>query len=934
MPGKVVYWFCCLLIVFFVGKILAEDESWIYRLNVQSFLGDGSGHLTVNKDGSYHFISLANLWSLFIIDGEYCYPNCRGTIKNKPLKFYIAHFTPIYEIFEISMNETGLFFQIENCSQTIHESESVHFSALNFINLPANICIAENHVQHVSFQCPESREGADYCGRLPPTTAPIEPYHLCIDERNGHAEADLDFTMSSIITYEIIPNYMLDKGSNFSIDGVICAEPFCSGTLSGPTSMDYFDYGTVLRFEPQNGDSGMVLFTLNKDSFFHEICKCETRKICENGEVIFVSTLCPRADDEPPRYCQRSDVSCGTTSPSIETTIDGYTPEETTTTKAETGTNTIKSTLRDDKGASGDKEMHLIMVNVDNVLQAGDQAFEQDYEAYGQEHATARIMSAMHLASVNANHDVDFMLGTNMGYASRKLNRTKCETFGIVDRGEGEDFALDPDAADGNAKGDGAIQIPADFLCSTSATHSVLTIIRNRRPFVGGRKYNTISQKKTPVATFAQTNRAVDPDPNKDFLIPPAPNKCDKQQYLQDTGSVFTASAIDGTNPDELVYIRKAGATSRYKITANIRIDTSKYLRPLHGDYKVSWWDTTELSWADDQECTIVSHKKGQLIAECDHLTDFTLLVDGVVNDPCLCDDTLIVIGYIITSASIICLFIMLTGSILAYFHTLRRYYIIRKIAGSSLQRRNKLTLLYNITLFLFYLVFTIFSDQKISGDACDVFGAISYILLMGCILLTVFQALRTVSLFYSDREFMGKFLRFTQSFTITVVACYGTPTVLTIFLFTMTNFFQRQDGYCWIRSDYIIYGIVIPLSFLLLNAIVCTLLVVRRLFCMGTSSSRMLLSKNHISQRVVTILLMQLTLGTPWILQYLAIFHPRTTVWHYLFTIVNGSQGVLIFLLWLYRRWRQQVTGRAKRSTAKEFTRETFVENVSTISD
>ena len=69
--------------------------------------------------------------------------------------------------------------------------------------------------------------------------------------------------------------------------------------------------------------------------------------------------------------------------------------------------------------------------------------------------------------------------------------------------------------------------------------------------------------------------------------------------------------------------------------------------------------------------------------------------------------------------------------------------------------------------------------------------------------------------------------------------------------------------------------------------------------------------------EKLIVLILMQITLGAPWvrlkpffslyifhlqILQYFSLFSPNLSIWHYLFTIVNGSQGILLGVLHLYR--------------------------------
>lgn len=78
----------------------------------------------------------------------------------------------------------------------------------------------------------------------------------------------------------------------------------------------------------------------------------------------------------------------------------------------------------------------------------------------------------------------------------------------------------------------------------------------------------------------------------------------------------------------------------------------------LHGKFKVSWW--TGSKWASDKTCA-VTDKGSYHEARCNHLTDFTLLIDGAQTDPILCDKALSAFGYTTNGGSILSLIILNT---------------------------------------------------------------------------------------------------------------------------------------------------------------------------------------------------------------------------------------------------------------------------------
>lgn len=78
---------------------------------------------------------------------------------------------------------------------------------------------------------------------------------------------------------------------------------------------------------------------------------------------------------------------------------------------------------------------------------------------------------------------------------------------------------------------------------------------------------------------------------------------------------------------------------------------------------------------------------------------------------------------------------------------------------------------------------------------------------------------------------------------------------------------------------------------------------------------------KHHDGQlktKIISILILQITMGMPWvghfqiyfhflvqIVQYFTLYTPYTTAWHYVFSIIIGSQGTMLCLIYLYKRRR-----------------------------
>jgi hypothetical protein len=131
------------------------------------------------------------------------------------------------------------------------------------------------------------------------------------------------------------------------------------------------------------------------------------------------------------------------------------------------------------------------------------------------------------------------------------------------------------------------------------------------------------------------------------------------------------------------------------------------------------------------------------------------------------------------------------------------------------------------------------------------------------------------------------------------------------------SDFFDRGDGFCWINPDATLFSIILPFSILVLNAMFCLFIITSRLFShlppfkpirhLIQDSTKVLSRGRRVSARdkLLAILNIQFLIGFPWCLQFPLINADRVTFWHYLFAIFNGSQGIIILTLMLYRNAR-----------------------------
>ncbi|KAK0394163.1 hypothetical protein QR680_000598 [Steinernema hermaphroditum] len=554
-------------------------------------------------------------------------------------------------------------------------------------------------------------------------------------------------------------------------------------------------------------------------------------------------------------------------------------------------------------GPLTDKVFDDVSTVIDLTLEAQKEQFDDSDEQ--QRGSTERILDSIDIMMKNSNGTVKYLTGNNFALAARNPDcsgLTKNDD-GLADYLTRFDYvsrdvqkSTDPSAS---------ITIPLSTICSANVDRVYYAIYRNTKLFVPA---GEVSKRK---------KRSASPE---EAVTPPPKNRCKHGKFMND-GRVLTATALKKSAESFEKLSMYNDATTQSEATMAILSYSDKdKLQPLHGKFAVSWWKDSSY-WSSDL-CNVETTSHGYE-AHCTHLTDFTLIVDGLLTEPCLCDNNLVILGYAMGSFSLLGLLFLGVLYCSNYSKLLRDMDLIRKLRGNpSATANDAVSVLYIFTMLLFYLSFTFFSDKAIAGSACNTLAGVNYWLLLSCLTFTMCQSLRTLRVF-AWSKIMEKVLYFMTRDYIVIGLSYGVSSIVVItFATTITNFFKREDDYCWIRPDWVIVSVVVPLSILVICGIVCFALIIMRLFpnifkrYSSRGSSRALhRTKNYLKRKIVAILLMQFSLGIPWVFQYLTLFSPQVTVWHYLFTIVNGSQGVTLFLLYLYRRILLQ---RQKRQSKK----------------
>ncbi|CAD5227965.1 unnamed protein product [Bursaphelenchus okinawaensis] len=340
---------------------------------------------------------------------------------------------------------------------------------------------------------------------------------------------------------------------------------------------------------------------------------------------------------------------------------------------------------------------------------------------------------------------------------------------------------------------------------------------------------------------------------------------------------------------------------------------------PLHGFLAITSFEGGD--WQRGRECNLTEDDE-YYIGECNHLTDFTILVDGCATDPLLCDSFLRAIGLITTIGSTLCLAFLFIIHLMNLSPLTRSYSY--KIAfykrNFSYITVDSVRISYYFFYLVFYFFFTFFVDEDVSGEGfCSFVAGFNYFLLLCCIMFTVAQSWRVLRSCVSERSIQDKIKRWTRSrVLLPSITILGTLVTLFVALFT-PQFLQRKDDYCWVNPTFVFMAVVLPLTLLILNALFCLFIVfitllgnykfvenIQRRIRFKQSFDRIdrrnITAKRDVQKKLGVLFALQFMIGLPWIFQYLSLFTPKSTISHYMFNLSSGCHGIYLMFEFLIR--------------------------------
>ncbi|XP_035686931.1 adhesion G-protein coupled receptor G6-like isoform X2 [Branchiostoma floridae] len=293
------------------------------------------------------------------------------------------------------------------------------------------------------------------------------------------------------------------------------------------------------------------------------------------------------------------------------------------------------------------------------------------------------------------------------------------------------------------------------------------------------------------------------------------------------------------------------------------------------------FWDTSINDWSREG-CQLASDQNDIITCECNHLTNFAVLMDIYGNIDNISDADL--------TALMIISYVGCAISMLGIAATLLTYSLFRK-----LRRDNPTKILMNLclALLLAILFFVCSGPAHNSGSrgACVTVAVfLHYFLLtsmawMGLEALNLYLAIMKVFNTYY-RHFMLKFC----------IAGWGSPAVIVaITLAVNVENYTQYGGICWLQPNAFYGAFLTPVCLVLILNCVMFGLVIRQLVG-GAANEFKKADKVETTTKLRGAIGLVILLGLTWVLAIFAIAEASLT-FSYLFAIVNSLQGMFIFV-------------------------------------
>ncbi|GFO26709.1 G-protein coupled receptor [Plakobranchus ocellatus] len=313
--------------------------------------------------------------------------------------------------------------------------------------------------------------------------------------------------------------------------------------------------------------------------------------------------------------------------------------------------------------------------------------------------------------------------------------------------------------------------------------------------------------------------------------------------------------------------------------------EPTRSIQPGEEDrYKISceFWDYSANSGLGDwspEGCEQSKTVQGRIVCECDHLTNFAVLLSYYEQSELEHKEAL---GYITL--------IGLIMSIIGIALSMLSFLCIKKLRKS---RPQQVMFQLSIALLLSWIVFLAGIDRTSDHGSCIATAAILHYLILASFLWMLMEGMLQYLLFV--KVMTSYFSRFWWK---TGLLSWGLPAVPVIITLAIDpELYRGGEYYCWMGLQVLNYGFALPVALIVCANLAIFVLVSVSLWRRRNMSRHSTKKDNQTLVNLRASFMCFIILGLTWIFGFLAIEDARL-VFQYLFCITASLQGFTIFLM------------------------------------
>ncbi|KAK3705871.1 hypothetical protein RRG08_058952 [Elysia crispata] len=282
--------------------------------------------------------------------------------------------------------------------------------------------------------------------------------------------------------------------------------------------------------------------------------------------------------------------------------------------------------------------------------------------------------------------------------------------------------------------------------------------------------------------------------------------------------------------------------------------------------------------WSSDG-CRYGRTQDGRDVCECDHLTNFAVLVSFYDQSELEHKE---ILGYITI--------VGLSLSIAGLAMSMLSFIFIKKLRKG---RPQQTLFQLSLALLLSWVVFLAGIERTSNHDGCIAVAALLHYLILASFMWMLMEGLLQYLLFV---RVMNSY--FTHYMWKTSIPSWGLPVIPVIIILAIdTELYKGGDDYCWMDLDAFYYGFAIPVGLIILTNLVVFVLVTISLCRRKDMSKHSSQTSNQTVVNIRASFICFCVLGLSWIFGFLAIEDARL-VFQYLFCITASLQGFIVFLM------------------------------------